>query len=104
MSDAFADMLDAVRAEAVTLPEMIEAARSEASRIEIVQRDLVDSGLRAAPDSGQLRRMYVFERMIYVLDLCRSDRAISTRLRAIAAPAKTAVAAPPPAGVAKEGS
>ncbi|GLK69200.1 hypothetical protein [Hansschlegelia plantiphila] len=52
--------IDASQAK-VTLDEMLDLARGEAARIAIVQRGLIDAGLRKAPDAGQIRIMVVHE-------------------------------------------
>jgi hypothetical protein len=73
----------------VRFSEMIDVLSGEASRIETVQRDLVESGLRTAPDPGQLRRKQVLEAIIHMIDFVRGDPDIVARLKRKTAPSKT---------------
>jgi hypothetical protein len=73
-------------AAGVTFSEMIDVCSGEASRIETVQLDLVEAGLRAAPSGEQLRRKQVFEAIIHMIDLVRGDQVILDRLKKKTAP------------------
>jgi hypothetical protein len=70
----------------VRFSEMIDVLSAEASRIETVQRDLVESELRKAPDPGQLRRKQVLEAIIHMIDFVRGDQVIVDRLKKKTAP------------------
>lgn len=63
------------------LSDIIRELENEAARIEIVQRELVASGIRIAPDQGQLLRKAAYEAGARVLQFCRDDKVIVTRLR-----------------------
>src|SRR4051812_10998924 len=76
----------------VTFTEMLAVCLAEANRIDTVQTDLVDTGLRTAPDPGQVRRREVFVGIVHMIDLVRADKIILDRLKQ-----KTAAAAKAPA-------
>ncbi len=54
-----------------SLDQMIDRARSEAARIEGVQRGLIDLGIRKAPDAGQIEAMHEWDSIATTLELVK---------------------------------
>jgi hypothetical protein len=79
----------------VTFSEMVDACLSEATRIEVIQADLVATGIRAAPDPGKMRLRDVFSAIVRMIKLIRSDPALVERLKKKAVYAAGTSAAPP---------
>jgi hypothetical protein len=63
-----AAMLEAA-SQKPTLAEMMVDVEGEAARIEIVQAGLIDAGHRAKPDSGQMSRLVILDRLVRFLRL-----------------------------------
>lgn len=61
--------LQSAAAQKPTLPEMVDAARGEAARIEIVQAGLIDTGAATEPDERQIRQLVVWDQIERLLSL-----------------------------------
>lgn len=62
------------------MTEMVALATYEARRIELVQENLVEAGLRAAASPDELRRMRVYEAIVHMIEVLRGDRVIMDRI------------------------
>lgn len=63
-----------------TFDRMSAAAAAEAGRIEIVQAELVQAGLRSEPDKGQLALRDDFDGIVRLIELIKNDKLILERL------------------------
>lgn len=59
---------------------MRQTACSEATRIEIVQRDLVESGHRNEPSIVQIKMRDDFDAMVRLIDVILADQALCKKL------------------------
>lgn len=69
------------RPASFSLSALIEAARSEASRIEAAQAALVASGDREEPSPAQMERCWMFEAMASILERCKANSVIVGELK-----------------------
>lgn len=58
-----------------TLADMLECVSEEIVRIRGTQRALVEAGMRAEPDVGQIRKADAFEALTWIVETIMQDEA-----------------------------